>query len=234
MGRGRGRRAVPSARLLGALRYPRSGLRRPGPSSRWGPERRRASAREGARAGARGGGRPAPRRRSHGGAPRLRAEDQQVRGGEAGRGLAGWEGGCGAAPRAWPRHPGPAARASPGPQGVRQPGGSLCPQSSPPRRSTPTPLLPAPQQKELARRPRRSRPHPPPPLTAPGVPGPHQRLCTRACTRTQRPQCKVAGCGTPEHPASPVGSVGVLSLAPEEDGWPDPHCALSMGLMFTS
>lgn len=132
-----------------------------GPASRWGPESRRASAREGARTGARGGGgrpapRPAPRRRSHGGAPRLRSEDQQVRGGEPGRapGVRGW---VWRGPRALPRGPGPAVRAPPGPQGVRQLGGSLCPQSRPPRRSTPTPRLRAPQQKELAWRPRRSR-----------------------------------------------------------------------------
>lgn len=198
----------------------------------------------GERAGgsARGGGRPAPRpaprRRSHGGAPRLRAEDQQVGCGELGRasGVGGGGGWVWRGPRALQRGPGPAARASPGPQGVRRLRGSLCPQWRPPRLSTPTPRLPAPQQKELARRPRRSRPHspPPPPLTAPGAPRPSRRLHTRACTRSLRPQCKVVGRGTREHPVFPGSSVGALSLAPEVDGWSYPYYALCMGLAFSS
>lgn len=221
-GRGRGRRAVPRARLLGALRYPRSGLPRPA-QPRGGVRRAdgRARGREGGRESEREreeGGRPAPRsaprRRSHGGAPRLRAEDQQVRGGEPGRvsggggvGVGGW---VWRGPRAWP---GAVRGLQPAPRQARracgcQLGGSLCPQWSPLRRSTPTPRLPAPQQKELARRPRRSRPHPPPPLTAPRVSPPHRRLCTRACTCTLRPQCKVAGFGTRGHPASPRGLGG--------------------------
>lgn len=195
-----------------------------GPASRWGPESRRASAREGARTGARGGGeggeegrlapRPAPRRRSHGGAPRLRSEDQQVRGGEPSRapGMGGW---VWRGPRALPRGPGPAARASPGPQGVRQLGGSLCPQSRPPRRSTPTPRLRAPQQKELARRPRRSRSHPSD--STPGAPpapaAPHPRLHTHTEAAVQ--SCGLRNMGAPH---LPVGSVGAHSLATEEDG----------------
>lgn len=132
-GRGRGRRAVSRARLLGALRYPRSGLPRPA-QPRGGVRRAdwRARGREGGRESEREreeGGRPAPRsaprRRSHGGAPRLRAEDQQVRGGEPGR-VSGGGGGSGRVGVARPpglarRDPRPAARASPGPQGVRLP-----------------------------------------------------------------------------------------------------------------
>lgn len=45
--------------------------------------------------------------------------------------------------------------------------------------------------------------HPSPPLTAPRTPRPPQRLRTHACTGTLRPQCKVMGCGTWEHPTYP-------------------------------
>lgn len=203
----RGRREFPCARLLGALRYPGSALQRPA-QPRGGV--RRADGR------ARGREREREREKEEAAQPRVqpraavamaerRAFAQKISryaAGLPGRvpGVGGW---VWRGPRALPRGPGPAARASPGPQGVRQLGGSLCPQSRPPRRSTPMPRLRAPQQKELAWRPRRSRSHRSPLLTAPRAPRPPQRLRTHACTGTLRPQCKVTGCGTWEHPTYP-------------------------------
>lgn len=179
----------------------------------------------GERAGGREGGRASESARKEAAQPRAqpraaaamaerRAFAQKIsryaagnRAGCRGVGVGGW---VWRGPRAWP---GAVRGLQPAPRQARrawgsQLGGSLCPQWSPLRRSTPTPRLPAPQQKELARRPRRSRPHPPPPLTAPRVPPQHRRLCTRACTCTLRPQCKVAGFGTRGHPASPRGLGG--------------------------
>lgn len=112
----------------------------------------------------------------------------------------GWEGGCGAA-----HGPCRAVRGlQPAPRQARKACGSsavLCVRSR---------VLPgAPRPRPGSGRPNKRNwrgghgAHARTRLTAPRAPRPPQRLRTHACTRTPRPQCKVVGCGTWEHPTYP-------------------------------
>lgn len=201
-----------------------------GPASRWGPESRRASAREGGTEGERAGARgrrppspalsPAPPQPWRSAAPSRRRSAGTRRGTGPGLGGCGWEGGCGAAPGLARRGPGPAARASPGPQGVRQPARRFfvsAVESAPALHAhAPAPGAPTKGTGEEA-----TALTPAPAATADstlGAPSAPPALHPRLHTHTKAASAKLRAAGHGGTPLPPVGWVGALSLASGKDG----------------